>query len=334
MEERARTQKEYGGFLPLELNSEEEYFAKYEPYLYRFNSVKAGLAFLIDSLCIRKLYIPYYYCPSTSDAIKKLGLELNYYHIDNNFLPESIEDEPDSAILLVNYFGICSENLRKIILTIHKAKIVLDMAHDFYFTPDLDTKLLYYVYSARKFFGVPDGAYVVGKGLPDSDMTLSSSYKYADYLLNAYENGTNVAYAEKKQADEIISNSYESMSKLSLGLLKNVNYDRVRRIRENNYSVYLDLLEEFNELKLPPRTCPYMFPLLISRFGRIIKLRLVQEKIYVPTLWNGKNLIEKGNDFELSMMNDCVFLPVDQRYEREDLEFIVSKIRRIISENT
>ena len=45
-----RTKSEYGGFLPLELNPGKEYFAQYDPYLRRFNSVKAGIDYLIKRI--------------------------------------------------------------------------------------------------------------------------------------------------------------------------------------------------------------------------------------------------------------------------------------------
>ena len=65
-----RTKDAYGGFLPLELNEGQEFFTDYTDYLRRYNSVKAGLYYLLEIISVKKIYLPYYYCPTTTDAIK------------------------------------------------------------------------------------------------------------------------------------------------------------------------------------------------------------------------------------------------------------------------
>lgn len=66
-----RTRQEYGGFLPLELNPGKEWFDGYQDNLRRFNSVKATIVHAICLTDIQEIYVPYYYCPSTTEAIKK-----------------------------------------------------------------------------------------------------------------------------------------------------------------------------------------------------------------------------------------------------------------------
>ena len=109
-----RTRAEYGGFLPLELNEGQEYFKDYSGCLRRYNSVKAALYYLIDSVPIKHIYIPYYYCPTTTQAIKNTGIDVSFYHITQDLLPEELPDEADSAVLLVNYFGVRSEKINSL----------------------------------------------------------------------------------------------------------------------------------------------------------------------------------------------------------------------------
>ncbi len=328
-----RQMAEYGGFLPLELNHNKEYFSRYEPNVRRFNSVKAALDYFIRESGIKKIWIPYYYCPSTIDAIKKTGIQILYYHIDESFLPIDYLDKEDSAILFVDFFGICSRQVRKTVTKIKNAEIIVDWAHGFFEKPIYGGNVQN-IYSAKKFFGVPDGAYLVGETITSDDGSASKSHEFADYLLKSFEIGTNAAYSRKKEADKIIAEHYDSMSLLSLGLLKNVDYNRVKKKRQSNYTTLYEVLMDINEMQLPPKAAAYQFPLLIRDIGRKIKCQLIEDRIFVSTLWSGDELLAHGNDFELSMMNDCIFLPVDQRYNDSDMRFLASHIRELLYDNT
>ena len=44
------------------------------------------------------------------------------------------------------------------------------------------------------------------------------------------------------------------------------------------------------------------------------------------TLWRGEDLMRDGNAFELSMSDDAVFLPVDQRYDDDDMNYIADTV--------
>lgn len=327
-----RPKPEYGGFLPLELNPGEEYFSQYgEDNLYRFNSVKAALDMLIRELDTDEIFLPYYYCPSTTVAIKNTGIKVSFYHIDESLLPESIPDKVNTTVLLVDYFGVCGEAITKLARTFSKSEVIIDRAHDFFEKPVM-SEHIHNVYSARKFFGVPDGAYLVSSDRITGYASYSFSNGYADYLFKSYEEGTNAAYLIKKDADTVLGENYGPMSVLSNGLLRNADYERVRSQRSENYKVLYELLGDLNELSIPEEKPAYLFPFLNTRRGSIIKRRLVEEHIYVPTLWAGPDLTEFGNKYELNMKDNAVFLPVDQRYDTSDMSYIANRVKKIIEE--
>lgn len=328
MGELKRSKEEYGGFLPLELNPGTEYFAEYENVLCRFNTVKAALDFLIRQLGLKNIYIPYYYCPSTIEAIRKTGIDVLFYHIDENLMPLYLPDNSGTIVLLVDYFGVCSRKIEKFARSFCHAEVIIDRAHAFYEKPVMDEHI-YNVYSAKKFFGVPDGAYLIGKTVLSSQEIPVEAHNYTEYLITAYEEGTNAAYAMKKEVDEMLAVNYGCISKLSLGVLKNVDYDRIRKRRLDNYETLSEAFEKVNELILPKKCPAYQFPLLISDAGREIKKALIADKIFVSTLWSGKDLKENGNAFEINMMNNAIFLPMDQRYDYEDMRYIAGKVKDI-----
>ena len=224
-------------------------------------------------------------------------------------------------MLLVNYFGVRSEECKSLTERFKKAAVIVDNAHAFFSEP-ITGDGIFQVYSAKKFFGIPDGAYLIGKEVPSQKEAPGYSYEYADYLLLTYEAGTNAAYQKKKAADQFIENHPGTMSSLSLGLLRNVDYTSVRNRRESNFSCLHERLGQLNELSLPDTCAAYQFPFLMTGRGRELKRRLVENKIYVPTLWKGEELLQNGNAFELSMSDDAVFLPVDQRYDGNDMRYI------------
>lgn len=324
-----RRKAEYGGFLPLELNSGNEYFAKYEQYLHRFNSIKAALHFLILWLEPKKIYVPYYYCPSTIEAIRRTNIKICFYHIDKELMPVYLSDEEQSIVLLVDYFGVRSELVKKIARTFRRAEVIIDMAHGFYEEPVI-AEHIHNVYSAKKFFGIPDGAYLISKTMTPVEMPLSKAHGYAEYLLTSYEEGTNAAYQMKKDADRLIATDYNWMSKLAIGLLRNVDYNRVQSQRTDNYQILLEAFIDLNELILPERCAAYHFPLLISNCGKDIKNQLIKERVYVPTLWTGIDLLKNGNAFELDMQENAIFLPVDQRYDIVDMKFIAGRVKHFL----
>lgn len=323
-----RKRSEYGGFLPLELNPGKEYFENYEDVLRRFNSVKAALNFLIRWLGDRQdtIYIPYYYCPSTIESISATGIKIQFYHIDSTMMPIDLPDKSNSMIILVDYFGICTDEIEQFAYTFKNAEVILDRAHAFYAKPIMKEKL-YNLYSAKKFFGVPDGAYLISKTILPNEQVPTVAYDYIKYLVISYEMGTNAAYTMKKETDRILAANYGCMSNVAMGLLKNVEYDRVKKYRTDNYAMLYESFRKFNELVVPQKCAAYQFPLLISDGGEEIKSNLIRDKIFVSTLWAGKDLLENGSEVEINLMKNTIFLPVDQRYDVEDMAYMISRVK-------
>lgn len=324
--------KEYGGYLPLELNPGEEPFFEYEEHLRRFNSAKAALCSILTVLSPKELFLPVYYCPSTIKALRRTGIPLRFYHIGEALRPKDIPDRKGCAVLLVDYFGVKGTETEELAASFQQAEVFIDRAHGFFEKP-LMAERVYNIYSARKFFGVPDGAYLIGsdiKSLEESGQGFPSIDERAKYLLVSFEEGTNAAYSMKKKADHFLAEHYGAMSALSIGLLRNVDCERVKILRERNYRFLYKEFLPINALVLPENSAAYLFPLFLPGTGHRIKQELVKKKIYVPTLWEGEELKELGNESEHNMSTDCVFLPVDQRYREEDMEYIAQMVKSLL----
>ena len=97
-----------------------------------FDLARNALRYLINNYNIKEIYIPYYLCNVVRNTIFKENCKPKFYHIDDNFLP-SIDFPKESFILYPNYFGICDNNVKKLVT--QYPNIIIDNAHSYYATP-------------------------------------------------------------------------------------------------------------------------------------------------------------------------------------------------------
>ena len=81
------------------------------PSLLEVNTGRTAIACAIHSLGVHRVYAPYYYCPDIIAMLQSLDIQLCFYHIDRDFMPVDVKNEPDCAVILVNYFGVISQRL-------------------------------------------------------------------------------------------------------------------------------------------------------------------------------------------------------------------------------
>ena len=110
----------------------------------------------------------------SKDLQKAIDDLIAFYHINESFLPEKSFSE-DSYILYTNYFGICAAigicaaNVKK--LSNKYKNLIVDNAQAYY----MPRYGLASFNSARKFMGVPDGAFLRCEKLLDEPLELDKS---------------------------------------------------------------------------------------------------------------------------------------------------------------
>lgn len=123
-----------------------------------FSLARNALVYLIQKYEIKKIYIPYYLCDVIRHSVFQAGCKPVFYHIDDNFMP-ALKFPQDSFILYPNYFGICSNNVDKLVKTY--PKIIVDNAHAFYAQPQGFASFN----SSKKFLPKDEGAFLwIGEG--------------------------------------------------------------------------------------------------------------------------------------------------------------------------
>lgn len=317
--------KEYGGYFGIELASGKEYYQYDNRCMQRYNLARSAIIAAAHDGNYRKIWLPIYTCESIKGALTKLGISYAEYHIDKQFQPVDASVAENEILLWTNYFGVFEMQwVREHILNVY-SNVVLDNTQAFFAEPQLD---FYNVYSCKKFFGVPDGAYLIHKNLKFQQPVEFKAMPSAAFLLKTIENGTNETYEEYQLHEKRLEKALlGGMSKLSLKILSSVRYDEVAMKRKRNYEYVDQCLREYNELHftLDGQQVPMIYPLLIK--SEKLRDYLVEHNVYVSQWW--KWLIEypMSNEFERYLSRYLLPLPIDQRYELDDLSEMVEIVK-------
>lgn len=314
--------KEIGGYFGLEQLISNEYYNDLIP----LNSGRNALLYILRAKKIDKLYVPYYLCNSVSDTLKRNGYDFEYYHIDPYFMPIFNKTLVNNEYLyIVNYFGQLN-NGKVIDLKQKYNQIILDNTHAFFQKPvdKIDT-----IYSCRKFFGVSDGAYLSTDVKIKDNLEVDSSKDRMTHILGRYEGMASEYYNDFQNNDKAFkSEPLKHMSKLTHNILGAIDYERVRKIRNENYEYLHGKLGMYNKIKLIPPDGAFSYPLYIKN-GIEVKKELAKKKIYVPTLW--PNVLDDTSEdiIEHDYASNILPLPCDQRYKIEDMEYMLDVLTMV-----
>lgn len=133
-------------------------------------------------------------------------------------------------------------------------------------------------------------------------------------------------------------NGLSRISQISLSLLSKLNFKEIYETRRQNYLHLLDLLRNDNYLinyieiikeNLEKKEMPYMLPVFIKGIDRnSLRHKLREEGIFCSIIWEiPEEIVFKENK---KMSHKILCLPIDQRYNKIDMEIIYKKIKEII----
>ena len=321
--------KEYGGPLPLELKKiNKAFFPGFQHVA--LNSGRSAIAYAALAGGFNKAYIPYYTCKTVEAGLLEAGIEVLYYNIDEQFMPIEPEGGFDNTALFVytNYFGIMTHVQQMDIIAEH-SHVLFDNTQGFFTKPVRGT---YSAYSCRKFFGVPDGAFLVGDRLKGLDIPTGRSADTAGFLFKSLETGPDSSYEMSKENEEHINNEGLCyMSPLTKALMGSVDLESVNDRRIENFNYIHTRLKHINQLNpVLENGAPMVYPLLVEKEG--VREHLVANKIFVPRWWRWIAESDKTNDFEKHLSKYLVPVPITQTYSIEDMEYISDIILRYVND--
>ena len=309
-----------GGYFELELRKGEHYHKG----ALHLNTARNCFEYILRARGYRKVYIPYYTCEVMLEPLQKCNVSYEFYHIDKCLEPaKSYNLLPDEAFLYTNYYGLkqrCVERLA----SQYGSQLIVDNAQAFYAQPldGIDT-----FYSPRKFFGVPDGAYLYTTQLLNQELEPDQSYQRMSHLLMRADIGAEAGYeAFRNNDDSLNNNPIRKMSNLTEKILCSIDYEIVKQQRRANYQMLDDALGTHNLLHFLQETddVPMVYPFYSE--SATIRQHLIARKIFVATYWNNVTDWAGIKSVEAHLAEYILPLPIDQRYSVSQMKKILSII--------
>lgn len=318
---------EIGSFLELQLPKGRELYRGGSD-VERLNSGRMGIWHAFRVTGCKRIWIPIYQCDSIRDTFHAKGVEVRFYHQDNSFNPIDIEALDSDAVQFVNYYGIMSSSRMAELAKPYKNAII-DCAQAFFCKP-IDGALT--VYSCRKFVGVPDGAYVIGKGacLYNDEYPQCYSSNTAAFLLKRIEYGCEGKAYEARGLNErrIDSEDCMRMSKLTRVLMDAEDYALNRNKRQENFAYAHNLFGRMNKidptLYMDKDTVPMVYPLVVEDDSFLP--RLMAAKHFQGHWWSYICDEQPADSFEHWLSRYVIPITIDQRYGKKELDYLANVI--------
>ena len=319
---------EIGSFIELQFEKGKEYF-KGEKDIARLNTGRAAIYHTYRVLGCKAIWLPIYQCDTVREFLIKKNVSIKYYHIDADFNPIDLKQESGDAVLLVNYYGIMSYARMKVLASKYQ-NVIIDNSQAFFCKP-IDTCMN--VYSCRKFVGAPDGAYVIGKNahLYVDEYEQGYSSDTSLFLLQRIEYGCEGRAYQSRSINENRVNTEDilKMSKLTQTILDGTDYELIKQKRIENFRIACDLFNDINKINplkyFDQDTVPMVYPLVVEDDGLLDRLQ--SAKHFQGHWWSYLLSETRESDFENWLSRYIIPITIDQRYGKEELEFINSIVR-------
>ena len=316
--------KHFGSFIPLETNNKKK-GSHYHQSAKLLNTARNALFLLLSVRKVEKVYLPFFSCDALYTPLDKLNIQYEFYSIDRAFYPIFDFDtlNKNDLFLYINYFGLNDDNCKRLSLLVKN--LIIDNSQSF-FSPPL--KNISTIYSARKFFGVADGAYLYDGLSHYTLLPKDVSYDRYKYLLLNLDLGQKDSYALYKSEEEKLDKlMVMGMSDLTSNILSKLPYERYKTIRIKNYNFLHDSFKDINLLKeFKVENAPLCYPLMIKG-GLEIKRELIKEGIFLPTYWNNVLELVDVESFEAELVKNILPIHIDHRYGLKELKKVVKIIK-------
>jgi hypothetical protein len=313
--------KSLGGYLPLQLENGQEYY----PLFLKLNTGRNAFEYVLKVKKYTAIFLPYFTCEVILEPIKRLGIQYQFYTINENMDPVlDFEVGESECLLYTNYFGLKQETVLR--LSNQFKNLIVDNSQAFFSEPvsDLDT-----FYSCRKFFGVPDGAYLSTNSPVRLKLERDISVERSSHLLKSIDMGIESGYQDYVDNNNaLINNPIRRMSALTQRILSGIDYKVCKYRRNSNFMYLHDFLVNYNDYTFDASSVngPMVYPLLVS--SPKLRSKLLEKRIYVATYWPNVLDWTTRKMYENYLTTHLVALPIDHRYTHSDMKRILNILKQ------
>lgn len=318
--------KPVGGYFELELSMGEQ---GYHQTPHTFKSGRSALHYILNICKPATVYVPYYTCKAMLQSFEAANVPFTFYNINEVLEPVDLPElKSDEYFLYINYFDIKGETVKRL-SDKYKDKLIVDCTQAFFAKGNGRS---WFFNSCRKFFGVPDGAYVYAPDQVTLPAVGSRNESYTlDHLVKRFNGHAREGYAAFQQNEQYCDAAITRMSAITQHLLSHIDYKEVIKKRRAHFNYLHQAFKAINQLHVVPNeeSVPMVYPLLPAM--AINRQALYNNEFFIPTFWaeviNGAT---DGYDTEKRLAGKLLPLPIDHRYSLHDLEQMVTVIQSMI----
>lgn len=295
--------------------------------------------------------LPSFTCDTVFEPFLKLGYEVYYYPVDKDLsttsdaILETVLKHDASIVLFHRYFGFntLDDQVNKMCDSLRDlGKFTIEDCTQCLYSGIPRANSDFIVGSIRKWTGTPDGGFAVCRSgvfnskpeKPDcelEDAKIKASYaKY--YYLFKHKGDKAEMLALYRKAEDILDHQNEiySISPMSAKVQSNLTVDDLDNKRRRNFNILRSSLEVLIQpiFSLDGNyAVPLYFPILVDDRAAL-QNHLVKNAIYAPVVWpkNDKQptqCVGAENAYE-----HLLCIPIDQRYDADDMNRIVEVISK------
>lgn len=293
---------------------------------------------------LNEVLLPEFTCESVSDCFNKDKLKFysidEYCAIDLESLKNNITENTD-CIFIMHYFGVLQneETLSEIrrLADEHNIMIIEDTTHSIF--SKTSTIGDYMIASIRKWMPISLGGVLYSKNkLPDVDGIKKSSDNdrlYGMTLKNLFLNDIldcnstyrNIFSNSEKNLDN--KEEVELMSDLNRFIISCFDINDLKSKRKSNYEYILEKMKDSGIKPIASVTndeCPFVFPIRVINRNDF-RIYLMENNIYCAVHWPFDGLKKEERKMAEYNAETLISLPVDQRYDKEEMDYLIKVIQ-------
>ena len=346
--------REYGSEHP-SIQLPDGYFEGLQKYGRELTYLRTGREALMYASCNCKpgkeavILCPAYCCWSMTAPFEFTGWTIVFYRlnedltIDEEFLDTLLRGCRPDAILTMNFYGSADTRaaIAKVKAFNEKITVIEDFSHCTFCLDKIFNELVdFYVTSIRKSIGVCDGALVLSKQstnpkyieseAPDFGMLRRGAQKMKGrYAFSRSLDDKDVFLSELRQGEGMIDklDGVHPISEISQRMIATINGEEIAYARRENMKHLWSLLN--GKVKMIPglERCfdgaPFSLPILVENRD-IVQKQLAQKGVYAPVLWPIDEIARKICEVSAYVSDHMLSIPIDQRYNYDDIEDIAS----------
>ena len=287
--------------------------------------------------------LPQYTCDTVILPFQKHNWEIYFYPVDTSLeiseeiLAELLNSVDPGLLLMHTYFGTDTiKGVRHLIADYQRERglvFVEDMTQSLALLSQVQGAD-YYVGSIRKWFAIPDGGFILGENLPQTECFREKSVFVekkmlaqrlkADYLQEKGDVSKEEFLRINREAEDYLYQDVSvcKMSEISYKRLQCLDGKRQLRQREKNGVVLSEQLEKCKSIRAMIEMrgqSPLYLPILTEHREKLQEL-LREHDIFAPVLWPVPKEVEDTMTQDVRyIFEHMLALPCDHRYLERDM---------------